>query len=174
MPHIGAAPLLDWQIEAGVGRDPEERGMAAPYNRHRHTNYGQMERWPSRLERAVPLEVLQQFSRSKGRNAIPWALKSIAEIEEDANVHLTYDLVPNALLMLQHIISVRHLYDDFDVIKVMCHDKDHDAKGMEWLLGTVKQAMLRNQISIKDSTTGNFESVGLMYIDAKETSGLGP
>ena len=164
--HIGTSPIEDWQIERmGWDVDPEDQKISGRYKRFRTENYTQFERWPQLMESVTGIKVFRQYSKLKVCGLSPYDIDSIAQIEDDAGTSLTYDQVPDVLLMLQHVISVRSLYDDCDTIKVMCHDKNHNEQGMECVLGAVKQALLRNQTVIKDGS--KVEKIGLLYVGAK-------
>ena len=87
----------------------------------------------------------------------------------------TYDKVPNVSRIVKFIISIRELYADCTTIIVVCHNKDHDEPGMEWLLGAVERNLTRCQRVLKEPneqgliTKSNVETRGLLYFDAKIT-----
>ena len=93
--------------------------------------------------------------------------------EKVLDKEFTYDKSPNVSRMVKFIISVRGLYADCTTIVVMCHNKDHDEPGMEWLLGAVERNLTRCQIVVNKSnrrgvgTKSNGEIWGLLYLDAK-------
>ena len=93
------------------------------------------------------------------------------------NKEYTYDQVPNISLLVKFIISIRELYAACTTIVIMCHNKDPDHPGMEWMPGAVEQVLIRCQLTINEKyglggrTTNNDEVWGILYPDAKTTPG---
>ena len=79
--------MEDWQIAKGIGEeDTEEIKMASKYKRFRSNNYGQLQKWPCRMESGSEVAVFQHCSRHKLNTMTPCALETIEEIEKDAGI----------------------------------------------------------------------------------------
>ena len=80
-------------------------------------------------------------------------------------------------LLVEFIIDIRHLYRECITIVIMCHNKDPDHPGMEWMAGAVEQVLTRCQLTIRKKYGAGGKAInqgevwGILYLDAKTTPG---
>ena len=167
--HVGRMALADNNIKA---IEEEDKQLSAPFEKLRDVNYNQLKKWPKCVFKLEPHSVLKQYGKDKRKKA-KLTKKVMQEAEKTIGLKYPYDQAPDAARLIKFIIGIRHFYSECTSIVVMCHNKDQDQPGMEWLLCAVEKVLIRCQIRFDEpDVRDNFynetgETWGLFYLDQK-------